>query len=73
MLLLLLLLLQVASVLMDAEGCVLICGSAHPMPSQVESELLLLLQQQRQLQQQHAQQLLQYKKKKGRYICDTWQ
>ncbi|KFH10726.1 flavodoxin domain-containing protein [Toxoplasma gondii MAS] len=63
---------QVASLLIESDAAVLICGRAHPMPSQVEETLVEILETSRGFSTDAARRFLADKKRRKRYVCDTW-
>ncbi|KEP65724.1 UNVERIFIED_CONTAM: flavodoxin domain-containing protein [Hammondia hammondi] len=63
---------QVASLLIESDAAVLICGRAHPMPSQVEETLVEILETSGGFSTDAARRFLADKKRRKRYVCDTW-
>ncbi|PFH38090.1 flavodoxin domain-containing protein [Besnoitia besnoiti] len=63
---------QVAAMLIDEDAAVLISGRAHPMPSQVEEIFVEILEVHGGFSSDAARRFLADKKKRKRYVCDTW-
>lgn len=58
--------------LLDAGAQILVCGKAHPMPSQVFDIFVEALEVHRKLSKDDAAARLREMQRCRRYICDTW-
>mmetsp|Transcript_126524 Transcript_126524/g.366271 ORF Transcript_126524/g.366271 Transcript_126524/m.366271 type:complete len:659 (+) Transcript_126524:94-2070(+) len=58
--------------LLDAGARILVCGKAHPMPSQVFDSFVEVLQIHRRLSKEGATSRLREMQRSRMYICDTW-